>query len=60
MIISIFREVGEMERNQIRKSQLDGIRVSRLKGFLIRRKTCSKEDVLSFLSKGKNKTSADY
>lgn len=60
MIISILGVVGEMERNQIRERQLEGIRLAKLKGNVyVGRKTGSKEDVLSFLSKDKNKKALD-
>jgi DNA invertase Pin-like site-specific DNA recombinase len=41
-MISILGTVGEMERNQIRERQLDGIRIAKL-------------NALAFLSKEKNK-----
>jgi DNA invertase Pin-like site-specific DNA recombinase len=60
MIISILGIVGEMERNQIKERQLEGIRIAKLKGAYNGRKVGSKEDVLSFLSKDKNKKAVDY
>jgi DNA invertase Pin-like site-specific DNA recombinase len=60
MIISILGIVGEMERNQIKERQLEGIRIAKLKGTYNGRKVGSKEDVLSFLSKEKNKKAVDY
>jgi DNA invertase Pin-like site-specific DNA recombinase len=60
MIISILGIVGEMERNQIKERQLEGIRIAKLKGAYNGRKVGSKEDVLSFLSKEKNKKAVEY
>lgn len=60
MIISILGIVGEMERNQIKERQMEGIRIAKLKGAYTGRKRGSKEDVLSFLSKDKNKKAVDY
>lgn len=60
MIISILGIVGEMERNQIKERQLEGIRIAKLKGAYNGRKIGSKEDVLSFLSKDKNKKAVEY
>jgi DNA invertase Pin-like site-specific DNA recombinase len=48
MIISILGVVGEMERNQIKERQLEGIRIAKLKGNVYKgRKAGSKEDLLS-------------
>jgi DNA invertase Pin-like site-specific DNA recombinase len=55
LMISILGTVGEMERNQIRERQLDGIRIAKLKGVYKGRMAGSKEDALAFLSKKKNK-----
>ena len=61
MIISILGIVGEMERNQSKERQLEGIRIAKLKGNVYNgRKAGSKEDTLSFLSKEKNKKAIDY
>jgi DNA invertase Pin-like site-specific DNA recombinase len=60
MIISILGIVGEMERNQIKERQIEGIRIAKLKGIYTGRKKGSNEDVLSFLSKEKNKKAVDY
>jgi DNA invertase Pin-like site-specific DNA recombinase len=60
MIISILGIVGEMERNQIKERQREGIRIAKLKGSFKGRKVGSKEDILSFLSKEKNKKAVDY
>lgn len=55
MIISILGVIGEMERNQIRERQMEGIRIAKMKGKFLGRQKGSKEDVLKFLSKDKNK-----
>ncbi|MFD2550744.1 recombinase family protein [Bizionia sediminis] len=60
MIISILGIVGEMERNQIKERQMEGIRIAKLKGSYTGRKKGSREDVLSFLSKDKNKKAVEY
>ena len=44
-----------MERNQIRERQMEGIRIAKMKGKFLGRQKGSKEDVLKFLSKDKNK-----
>ena len=60
MIISILGIVGEMERSQIRERQSQGIKIAKLKGSYTGRKIGSKESVLDFLSKEKNKKAAEY
>ena len=60
LIISILGIVGEMERNQIRERQLEGIRIAKLKGAYKGRKKGSNEDLLSFLNKDRNKKAVDY
>ena len=61
MIISILGVVGEMERSQIRERQLEGIKMAKLKGGVYKgRIEGSKEDVLNFLSKKKNKEALAY
>jgi len=60
LIISILGIVGEMERSQIKERQLEGIRIAKLKGTYTGRKTGSKESLLTFLSKEKNKKAYDY
>lgn len=55
LMISILGTVAEMERNQIRERQLDGIRIAKMKKVYKGRKEGSKEDTLAFLSKEKNK-----
>ena len=60
MIISILGVVGEMERNQIKERQMEGIRIAKLKGVYIGRKKGTREDIVSFLSKDKNKKAVEY
>ena len=60
MRISILGVVGEMERNQIKERQREGIRIAKMKGTYTGRKKGSNEDVLKFLSKEKNKKALDY
>lgn len=60
MIISILGVVGEMEKKQIRERQLEGIAIAKMKGIYLGRQQGSKEDVLKFLSKPKNKTALQY
>ena len=60
MIISILGIVAEMERNQIRERQMEGIKLAKLRGIYKGRVEGSKEDVLRFLSKTKNKKALDY
>lgn len=55
MMISILGIVGEMERNQIKERQLEGIKIAKLKGVYKGRTTGSKEDVSAFLAKKGNK-----
>jgi len=60
MMISILGIVGEMERVQIKERQIEGIRIAKLKGSYTGRKKGSKETLLDFLSKEKNKKAHDY
>jgi DNA invertase Pin-like site-specific DNA recombinase len=60
MIISILGVVAEMERNQIRERQAEGIAIAKAKGLFNGRKVGSKEDNLTFLSKPKNKKALEY
>src|SRR5206468_2060459 len=59
MMISILGIVGEMERNQIRERQMEGIRIAKLKGVYKGRAEGSKEDIGIFLSKPKNRKALD-
>ena len=59
-MISILGTVGEMERNQIRESQLEGIMIAKLKGVYKGRTDGSNEDVLKFLSKPRNRQALEF
>jgi len=54
MVISILGIVGEMERNQIKERQKEGIAIAKLKGSYHGRIKGTSEDTLTFLSKPKN------
>ena len=60
MIISILGVVGEMERSQIKERQLEGIKIAKLNGVYMGRKSGTKENTLHFLSKPKNKKALEY
>ena len=60
LIISILGIVGEMERAQSKERQLEGIRIAKMKNAYKGRKTGTKEDVLVFLNKEKNKKAIEY
>jgi DNA invertase Pin-like site-specific DNA recombinase len=60
MIISILGVVGEMERNQIKERTAEGIRLAKARGVYKGRKSNTKEDILVFLSKPKNKKALEY
>jgi DNA invertase Pin-like site-specific DNA recombinase len=60
MMISILGIVGEMEKNQIKERQMEGIKIAKLKGVYNGRKKGSNENVLTFLSKEKNKKAVEY
>jgi len=60
MIISVLGVVAEMERNQIKERQLEGIAVAKAKGRYLGRKQGTHEDVLQFLNKPKNKKALEY
>jgi len=55
MIISILGVVAEMERKLGRERQFEGIELAKLRKIYTGRKKGSKEDVLKFLSKSKNR-----
>jgi DNA invertase Pin-like site-specific DNA recombinase len=59
MIISILGVVGEMERNQIKERQREGIIIAKAKGIYKGRAKGSKEDVQKFLSKERNRKALD-
>lgn len=60
MIISILGIVAEMERNQIKERTTEGIRLAKARGVYKGRKTDTKEDAVTFLSKEKNKKAVEY
>ena len=60
MIIAILGVVSEMERNQIKERTRQGIAIAKAKGVYKGRKAETKEDVLKFLSKEKNKRVQEY
>jgi DNA invertase Pin-like site-specific DNA recombinase len=60
LIISILGIVGEMERVQSKERQIEGIRIAKLKGTYTGRRIGSKESLVTFLSKDKNKKAYDY
>jgi DNA invertase Pin-like site-specific DNA recombinase len=60
MIISILGIVAEMERNQIKERQREGIQLAKLRGVYKGRTQGSKEDVRKFLSKPKVAKTIEY
>lgn len=60
LMISILGTVGEMERNQSKERQRDGIELAKLKGKYKGRANGSRESTLDFLSKPKNKLVIGY
>lgn len=60
LIIATLGIVGQMELNAIRERQVEGIRLAKLKGRYTGRKKGTIEDMLTFLSKPKNKKALDY
>jgi DNA invertase Pin-like site-specific DNA recombinase len=59
MIITILGTLAEMERSQILERQREGIEIAKMKGIYKGRKKGTKEDLLGFLSKPKNKRIID-
>lgn len=59
MIINILGVVAEMERNQIRERQLQGIEIAKARGVYKGRRLGTREDKLSFLSKPQNKRAVE-
>lgn len=59
LIISIMGVIGEMERNQLKERQYQGIQIAKARGVYKGRVEGTKEDVLTFLSKTKNKKAVD-
>ena len=60
LMISILGTVGEMERNQIKERQLEGVRIAKLKGVYKGRVEGTREDVHTFLDKPKNRKALEY
>ena len=54
LMISVLGTVAEMNRNQIRENQAEGIRIAKAKGKYLGRKKGSTETALQFLSKPKH------
>ncbi len=59
LIINILGVVSEMERNQIKERQYQGIQIAKARGVYKGRVEGTKEDVLTFLSKTKNKKAVE-
>ena len=59
MMISILATVGEMERNQIRERQLEGISIAKARGVYRGRNKGTKENPIKFLTKAKNKKATE-
>jgi DNA invertase Pin-like site-specific DNA recombinase len=55
LIISILGVVGEMERDQIRERQREGVLLAKQKGIYKGRKSGTKETPAAFLNKNRNK-----
>ena len=60
LVIGILAVVAQMERNQIRERQLEGIKIAKAKKLFLGRRIGTTEDTLKFLSKPKNKQSLEY
>jgi DNA invertase Pin-like site-specific DNA recombinase len=59
MMIGILATVAEMERNQIRERQLEGIAIAKAMGVYRGRKKGTKENPIKFLTKTKNKKAVE-
>ncbi len=59
LIINILGVVSEMERNQIKERQYQGIQIAKARGVYKGRVEGTKEDVFTFLSKTKHKKAVD-
>ena len=59
LIINILGVVGEMERTQLKERQYQGIQIAKARGIYKGRNKGTKEDVLTFLSKTKNKKAVE-
>ena len=60
LINSILATISEMERSQIRERQLEGVKLAKARGVYTGRKEGTKEDILKFLSKPRNKKAIEY
>ncbi len=59
LIINILGVVGEMERTQLKERQFQGIQIAKARGVYKGRNKGTKEDVITFLSKTKNKKAVE-
>ncbi len=59
LIINILGVVGEMERAQLKERQYQGIQIAKARGIYKGRNKGTKEDILTFLSKTKNKKAVE-
>ncbi len=59
LVINILGVISEMERNQIKERQNQGIQIAKARGVYKGRKLGTKEDLLTFLSKPKNKKAVE-
>jgi DNA invertase Pin-like site-specific DNA recombinase len=59
LLISVLGIVAEMERNNIKENQKQGIEIAKIKGKYKGRLSGSAEDKLTFLSKPKNKKAVE-
>ena len=60
MVISILGVVAEMERKMIRERQLEGIAIAKANNVYKGRNKGTKESILDFLKKEKNKKALEY
>ena len=60
MVVSMLGMVADLERQQIKERQAQGIAIARSKGLYSGRKQNTKEDSLRFLSKPKNAKALQY
>jgi len=59
LIINILGVVSEMERTQLKERQFQGIQIAKARGVYKGRNNGTKEDILTFLSKTKNKKAVE-
>lgn len=60
LIVSLLGTIAEMEISQIKERTAEGIRLAKARGVYKGRKAGTGEDVLTFLSKDKNKKALEY